>query len=338
MNTNSALNYGEVKQRKGISGSTLKIIACITMLIDHTAATIIDRIFILKNLDAIDTTSFQGMGDFIEANMALVILYGSMRLIGRLAFPIYCFLLIEGFQHTRNVGKYALRLAIFAAVSELPFDLAFNGSLFEKRYQNVFFTLLIGLLVLQGFWWIKEKASVKKWLPILSVLGAIATGYTFTYFFSNLFEYFYSLITGEDNNLTGMFIVAGLVISIILILIYLIMCKKTSLELSSVRFADLLVLMAGMALATILNTDYSAMGVLTIAIMYGLRKSNFKSMLGGCITLTIMSITEVTAFIDLIFIRFYSGKRGINLKYVFYLFYPVHLLILYFICYLMNIL
>jgi hypothetical protein len=104
-----------------MSGFWLKIIAIVTMLIDHGTA-------ILVPYDS----PFWIVG----------------RGIGRLAFPIFCFLLVEGFLHTSNVKKYLLRLGIFAFISEIPFDLAFNHSYLDLSSQNVFFTLFIGLLVL----------------------------------------------------------------------------------------------------------------------------------------------------------------------------------------------
>lgn len=94
----------------------LKIIALLTMITDHYGA-----IF---------------HGD--------VLIY---RYIGRIAFPIYCFLLVEGYKHTHDVKKYAKRLLIFALISEIPFDLAFFGKI-GFNHQNVFFTLLIGLIMM----------------------------------------------------------------------------------------------------------------------------------------------------------------------------------------------
>ena len=100
-------------KEKVFSQEGLKVMACITMLIDHIGATII------PNMD--------------------------FRIIGRLAFPIYCFLMVEGIWHTHNVKKYAVRLAIGALLSEIPFDLLFFGRL-TFDHQSVMVTLLLGLL------------------------------------------------------------------------------------------------------------------------------------------------------------------------------------------------
>ena len=88
-----------------MSGTTLKWIAVISMLIDHTAEVLINHNAALT--------------DPIWAQI-----YVLMRGIGRIAFPIYAFLLVEGFLHTRDVKKYLARMLTFAVVSEIPFDLA----------------------------------------------------------------------------------------------------------------------------------------------------------------------------------------------------------------------
>lgn len=105
-----------MKQR-GLSQEGLKIIACVTMLIDHVGAVLLPKYFFLRG-------------------------------IGRIAFPIYCFLLAEGAHYTKNPKKYAIRLGIGVLLSELPFDLAFSGGLYWG-YQSVMVTLLLGFIALK---------------------------------------------------------------------------------------------------------------------------------------------------------------------------------------------
>ena len=73
--------------QKGLSGSTLKLIAIITMLIDHIGAAVIARLLIAG-----------------QGSEMLYKIYYAMRAVGRVAFPIFCFLLVEGF-FTRAAGK-----------------------------------------------------------------------------------------------------------------------------------------------------------------------------------------------------------------------------------------
>ena len=118
--------------KNGISGYTLKMIAVITMLIDHVGATIVER-YLLTN----------GM-----LYGAPLVIYYVMRGIGRMAFPIYCYFIVQGFTYTRSRAKYALRLFVFAIASELPFDMALWNSTWDMNHNNVFWTLLLGLLTI----------------------------------------------------------------------------------------------------------------------------------------------------------------------------------------------
>lgn len=126
-----------MKSMKKINANTMKMIAIITMFIDHLGATLVWEYML----------TLQG-----EARMEWYTVYLVMRKIGRLAFPIYCFFIVEGLEHTRSVKKYITRLLIFAVISEIPFDYAFQNGL-TLGYQNVFFTLVIGLICI---WSVKE--------------------------------------------------------------------------------------------------------------------------------------------------------------------------------------
>lgn len=100
---------------KPLSQEALKLIACVSMLIDHIGA------------------AFS--------------LGWSFRIIGRMAFPLYCFLIAEGARHTSNPKGYAFRLALAALLSEIPYDLFTCGSLTMQK-QSVILTLLLGYLAL----------------------------------------------------------------------------------------------------------------------------------------------------------------------------------------------
>ncbi|HCY06842.1 MAG TPA: conjugal transfer protein TraX [Erysipelotrichaceae bacterium] len=124
-----------------VKGSTLKIIALITMLIDHIGAFLIEP-YLLNN--GVFPFAFD-ISIIPKEFKTLYIIYIITRLIGRIAFPIYCFLIVEGFLHTSNLKKYAFNLLLFAFISEIPFNLANSNKLLYFDMQNVFFTLFLGL-------------------------------------------------------------------------------------------------------------------------------------------------------------------------------------------------
>lgn len=243
-------------KKKGISGSTLKIIAITAMLIDHIGAVIFERVLTNQGLLNYNNMSMEEMFQFISANGILLFTYFIMRMvIGRLGFPIFCFLLVEGFEHTRNVTKYAARLLAFAFISEIPFDLAFAGKPFYWNYQNVFFTLFLGLMVMIAYQTIDKLRLNMFFNIVLKAIALIALAYA----------------------------------------------------------------------AQLLKTDYAAIGVLCIAVLYIFRRNKTYQIIAGCCAF----IWEVTAPLAFIPIGFYNKTRGMNIKYFFYAFYPIHLLILY---------
>ena len=249
-----------MEAKRGISGSTIKIIAIISMLIDHIGAGILGRYLMAAGMAEV---TMETSAQWLAENSTLYMVYWVMRAIGRLGFPIFCFLLVEGFEHTHNVKKYALRLLAFCVISEIPFDLAFKGKVLEFGYQNVFFTLFIGLLTMCVFRHIEQK-EWKRGVKIICFLAALGIG---------------------------------------------------------------------MGVAQLLRTDYAAIGVLCIMILYMFRNSKPRQIIAGCIAF----LWELTAPLAFIPIGFYNGKRGWKLKYVFYAFYPLHLLVIYLICLAMGI-
>lgn len=97
-----------------------------------------------------------------------------MNCVGRLAFPIFAFLLVEGFFHTHNRRIYALRLLSGAIVSEIPFNLMFGGSIFWE-YQNIMWTLLIGFLIIWPLEWVKGL-GLHPAAPYFASMAAIVVG------------------------------------------------------------------------------------------------------------------------------------------------------------------
>lgn len=228
-------------QKIHLNGTQLKIIAMLTMLIDHIGAAVLAPLMTAGVLGA----------EWAEV-------YRLLRLIGRLSFPLYCFLLAEGAAHTRSIGKYALRLTVLAVLSEVPFDLAFHGTILEFRSNNIYFTLLVSLLMLWGLQVVfGQPENVRPW-----GIGSIA--------------------------------------------------------------------LAAMIAAELLHCDYGAAGVAAVLSCFLLRGRPLWS--GAVSAFVLMQLTgnpnQVAGFAVLPLLYYYNGERGRGGKYGFYLFYPVHLLVL----------
>lgn len=208
--------------RPRINGFTLKMIALLTMLTDHIGAVLFPQMIIL-------------------------------RCIGRISFPIYAFLLVEGFIHTRDVRKYSLRLLLFALLSEIPFDMAFFGKALYWQHQNIFFTLFLGVLMLAMI----QKFSFQPAAQILSAATCIAAAFVF-------------------------------------------------------------------------RVDYSGIGVILILALWYFRAHPVKRLAAFVLLLVLGYGTgiESWALLSYVPIALYNGRRGPSMKYVFYIFYPAHLIVL----------
>lgn len=244
-----AVRYYEGQGRfRGFTGNGLKLFAMGIMLIDHIAYSW-----------HVDLVSFD--------------VYYLMRVVGRLAFPIFAYMIAVGARHTHDIKKYLLRLLAFAFLSEVPFDKAFRfagtGQIVELEHQNVFFTLLLGLLTL-----------------------------AFLQFFQKRLGRFYMVPT----------------VAVLLLL---------------------------MLAANFLDTDYADMGVLSIFLFYVAadKKPSVRVPLFALAIVVlafdwqvIVNTIELFALVSLIPILLHNGQRGAKMnKWVFYAFYPGHLLLLWLI-------
>lgn len=127
-------------KRIEISAAALHIIAMTFMLMDHLWATLLPA------------------QDWLTC-------------IGRIAFPVFAFMTVEGYFHTHNLKKYMLRLLLFALISEIPFDLMYGGTWFYPIHQNVIWTLLMGLLGIHLMETVHKNQ--KRWLYVLTAFVTV---------------------------------------------------------------------------------------------------------------------------------------------------------------------
>lgn len=120
-----------------LTGNVLKWAAVVSMVIDHIAAVVLKGCVNMR------------LSSYTAAQLErLNAVYMGMRHIGRTAFPLFAFLLAEGFFHTKNRKRYGMRLLCFAVLSEIPYDLAFHGQIWYGAAQNTLFALFLGLLLM----------------------------------------------------------------------------------------------------------------------------------------------------------------------------------------------
>ena len=223
--------------KKCLSNFDLKLIAIITMTIDH--------------IGVVFGTPF----------------YNLLRAVGRLSFPIFAFLLTEGYVHTKSFSKYFLRLLVLALISEVIYDYVFFGSFIYIGANNIFFTLALGLLTL--FLLDKSKGLIKR-------------------YFKDKVDLF-----------------------IILPITYL-----------------LIIVIMGL-MGEFLNFSYGMLGILVISFFY-LFKTNFPLVVisVSLSTLILGEGMQYFSLFSLILIYFYNQKLGKKSKLFFYLYYPLHILVL----------
>lgn len=141
-----------------LSGSALKIIAVVSMLCDHVAK------FILSSYH------FAWEPWMTVSGVKVNLFFLMTSVIGRIAFPVFAFLVVEGYFHTRDLKKYVLNLLVFGIVTIVPWNLL-NGGLLSFYSSNVLFTFLLGILAIYGI------DHFKGWKAFLCVSVALALSY-----------------------------------------------------------------------------------------------------------------------------------------------------------------
>ena len=217
MNLSDVLKNNKI----GIDAFTLKMIAAVTMLIDHVGCIFFPQ-------------------------------YVFLRIIGRISFPIFAFLIVEGFMHTKDVNKYILRMMVFAIITEIPFDFAFYGT-YNWGHQNVLITFSLAIIAMYIDRLYKRKVGI------------------------------------------------------------------------AAAFALAL-------LAEFIGSDYGMFGVIVVMMFYWNYDRFYNKLIFGTASLVLLASSyQVFDVMAMIPIGLYNGKKGIGVKYFFYVFYPGHLLVLYLI-------
>lgn len=246
-----------------MSALSLRIVACVCMLLDHIGF------------------CFGSRWPFLEP----------LRWIGRIAFPLYVFLIVNGFRHTSNRFRYALRLAIFAVISQVPFALMCHPNTMLGTL-NVFVTLLLALLTV----WATDEMRKHRFTKFVCFLPTLA-----------VFAVYYFGLLKSDYGAKG----------ILLAMVFYLFDGKY-------------ILTALGMLCAIYNSYLIRLGFLLLRTLQG-RPYTIN-------TPTKWELIQLFSLLSLVFIFLYNGKKG-NLpaskagakavQLGFYLFYPVHMLLLY---------
>lgn len=156
MELNKRFESDKLKRIQIFSGARLKYIAFISMLIDHVN-------------NALITPLLDGSG-------FLLYLSNIFSVLGRIAFPIFVFFIVEGFYKTKNRKKYLLTLTVFGVISEVPFDMFTSKTFFNPYWNNMMFTLALCLITIWIIDALKEKIKIKALWYTVSIIIVIISG------------------------------------------------------------------------------------------------------------------------------------------------------------------
>lgn len=273
--------------KKYITSDFLKIIAVITMIIDHIGLGLLSKY--LKVITDIDL--------FFKVKT----MYEATRIIGRIAFPIFAYQLVQGFYNTGNRKKYALNLFVFAVISEIPFNLLMKGTVFYLGYQNVMWTLLLGYLAIWVIDAISESDKFKSPAKIKAI--KVIVGILFV-FLANIMR--------TDYKGYGVLLV---------ITMYVFYTSREKLCLYT-PFAFI-----------ITDLTFTLLRTTKFAYLFGGSVNMSIDSILAAVNL------ECYSLIAFYFIYFDNGKRKLKgkIKYLFYFIYPAHITVIYLISTLVKV-
>ena len=278
-----------------MSSFVLKIIAIVTMLMDHS-------------------------GDALIGN------FSWLNIVGRIAFPLFAFQLVIGYRHTHNLKKYMLRMIIFAAISQVPFSILNKKT--DPTTLNIFVTLFFGLVVLalydmyleshgknKYFLFLRNKKRVpifsksKEVVPKNNIENTISQKQVL---FFNIVKFIYIILIiilcQAINTDYGAW---GIALILLIHIFYPYQTRIVDKQYSSIKKVKV--------------SRYSIISFLMI--MFGMALLRYINLIGIIKTYNVIYLTIFT-FIPSILMLFYNGKKGKECKMFFYIFYPAHLIIL----------
>lgn len=304
---------GTLVAKRPLTGYHLKLIALITMFIDHIGAVFFPQLRIL-------------------------------RAIGRISFPIYVFLAAEGCRYTSSRWKYMLRLGLFALISELPYDLALHPGLplGLLNRTNVFYTLFLAVVSVQIFDTLRRQSRAVQ----IAGAGSLAA-------FIGAFYLLYLIANSDNEALIVVLVnVVGYGYTPLMLLACYWLEKRSGKDVWKKpgwvsNALALIPLAIPLYLSHALGCSYGVLGVLAVFLafvarsrkeqagvlalwalcFYGLRAVD--PLLQGEITPAYMAARLILTLATAAMIYFaYNGQRGRRAKWAFYAAYPVHLAIL----------
>lgn len=294
--------------KKVFTSNVLKLIACFTMLLDH-----IGKIIYL----------------FFPTDTNYWIDY-SFSIIGRFAFPIYVFLLIEGFYHTKNIKKYFLRLGIMAIViglaeiilAAIP-DLALTNTLLKAG--NIFIDLLLILLTLFLFNNKNKELKIFAIFPIGYFILCLFIQNGMIHIFNNPLKIL----------LTGFMSQYSFVSPILIVLFILIHLLYTNIIHKKYSDEDLKTININA-----LNRDIRTNSFILAVTVFALLSYLLTYFISDSSIINTDCVINTYFILSIFVIYFYNGKLGktnIYIKSAYYLFYPLHLGIIFLLTYLISL-